>query len=315
MFVDFDSSLLDDLEFKEDSVREVIIVPMLTRLGYAPSGEHRVVRSKILTHPFIYAGTRKLPIKLIPDYTLTSGGKVILVLDAKGPKEDVLSREAVQQVYSYAIHPEVKSQHFALCNGKRLVVFSVDQSDPILSVDYAGFVPRWEEIERFLSPRTLREPSLRRFAPDFGCALSRLGLSEGAEVVLMPAGINLVGRLDDRLMTAGANVEFAGKQHCVSFDFDRRFLPAMLSGLPNELASAFANALERAPFQAAAELVIELDLRTALGAEILGEKESFRPLIIKEVLVSRFNPMPMIEEQSNFPPNLFRLRKAFTVSK
>ena len=35
MFPDCDPSLFDDMEFKEDSVREVIIAPILARLGYS----------------------------------------------------------------------------------------------------------------------------------------------------------------------------------------------------------------------------------------------------------------------------------------
>ena len=89
-------------------MREVIITPILNRLGYSLSGINRVIRSKSLAHPFIYAGIRKVPINLIPDYTLISDEKTVLVLDAKHPKEDVLSRANVQQAYSYAIHPEVK---------------------------------------------------------------------------------------------------------------------------------------------------------------------------------------------------------------
>jgi hypothetical protein len=51
MFSDFDHSLLNIPEFKEDSVREVIIVPILSRLGYTSSGTDRVIRSKTLVHP------------------------------------------------------------------------------------------------------------------------------------------------------------------------------------------------------------------------------------------------------------------------
>jgi predicted type IV restriction endonuclease len=126
VFPDFDPSLLDNPEFKEDSVREVIITPILSRLGYTPSGSDRVVRSKALVHPFIYAGTRQVPITLIPDYTLLSEEKPVCVLDAKRPSEDILSRKHIQQAYSYAIHPEMKCADFALCNGRQLAVFSVD---------------------------------------------------------------------------------------------------------------------------------------------------------------------------------------------
>lgn len=315
MFPDFDPSLFDDPEFKEDSVREVIIAPILTRLGYSPSGEHRVVRSKVLEHPFIYAGTRQLPVKMIPDYTLKSSDRVVLVLDAKQPREDVLSRESVQQVYSYAIHPEVKSEHFALCNGKRLVVFNVNQSDPILVVEYPDFEKAWEEIDKYLSPRMLREPILRRFAPDYGCALARFGLAEGEGVTLLPASFDLVAKVDEKMMTAAANVEFGGKPHCVSFDFERRLLPSMLSCLPDELAEAFSNALERAPFEADAGLLIELDLETKLGPEIQVEAEIFRPLIVQKVISSRLNLLPLANKTSDRPAHVFRLREAFVPTR
>jgi hypothetical protein len=247
---------------------------------------------------------------LIPDYSLKSGDRVILILDAKQPREDVLRREAVQQAYSYAIHPEIKSEHFALCNGRRLAVFSVDQSDPILVVDYEDFENEWDEIVRFLSPKMLKEPILRRFAPDFGCAIARLGLEEGASVTLFPARFNLLARLDDKMMSATANVELAGKPHCVSFDFDKKLLPSILSCLPSELAEAFSDALNRAPFQAAAELALELNLHTKLGSEIELESESFRPLLVEEVINSRFDPSPWVNEASDIPDHVFQLRKA-----
>lgn len=108
MFGNFDPRLLDDPEFKEDAVREVIIAQMLDRLGYQPSGQTRVVRSKTLVHPFIYIRKSKHPVTTIPDYTLLHEDKPILILEAKSPAEDVLNRANIQQAYSYAIHPEIR---------------------------------------------------------------------------------------------------------------------------------------------------------------------------------------------------------------
>ena len=313
MFTDFDPALLDDPEFKEDSVREVIITPLLSRLGYSPSGSNRVVRSKSLSHPFIYAGTRKVPVTLIPDYTLLSDQKILLVLDAKRPTEDVLSRANVQQAYSYAIHPEIKSQYFSLCNGKSLVIFSVDDNAPLLVVPLSEFESKWDAIEKHLSPKHLKNPMLRRFAPDFGCALSRLGLADNASITLLPLQLNLFAKLDDNMLTATANTEFAGKPHCASFDFDSKLLPQILAGLPAPLADAFTQALSRAPFRAAAELAIELDVHTKLGQEIQGVYESYRPLIIETVIAARFNPQPLANEATDIPDGVFRLRKAYII--
>ena len=62
MFAEFDFSLLDSPDFKEDSVREEIVMPILTALGYSRSGTNKILSSKKLTHPFVQtgSGTRKI---------------------------------------------------------------------------------------------------------------------------------------------------------------------------------------------------------------------------------------------------------------
>ena len=313
MFSGFNHTLLDDPGFKEDSVREIIITPLLTRLGYSPSGPNRIIRSKSLKHPFIYAGTRKCPITLIPDYTLLHDTTALLVLDAKRPTEDVLKRENVQQAYSYAIHPEIKSQHFALCNGKSLAIFNVDVSEPLLVVAFEDYESKWTEIERYLAPRFLKQPLLRRFAPDFGSALKRMGLRETTKFTILGAQLNMFARVNDELMTATSNCEFVDIPHCTSFDFHPKLLPKLLEGIPEPLALQFRDALSRAPFQAAAELTIEVDIDTKLGEEIEGPHEKFIPLIIENVHASRFNHTPLAKEATDIPDYIFRLRKAYMI--
>jgi hypothetical protein len=264
-------------------------------------------------HPFIYVGTRKHPVTLIPDYTLLNGETPLLVLDAKSPTENVLSRENVLQAYSYAIHPEIKCQHFALCNGKKLAVFNVDSADPLLVVSFEEYESKWPEIEKYLAPRFLKQPSLRKFAPDFGYAIIRLGLAENAKITMFDVQLNLFGRVTDELLTATSNCDFAGTPHCVSFDFHRKLLPEILAGLPEPLASAFQLALSRHPFQAAAELAIELDIEAKLGPKTDGHVEKFIPIIIKRVLASRFNHTPLAGEATDIPGHIFRLLKMYTV--
>lgn len=112
--IDF-STLKDNLEFKEDSVREVIILPLLKYLGYR---QENIVRSLTLRHPFLKQGSnRKIPIHLIPDYVFKIENNYAWVLDAKGPRENILDEEYVGQAYSYAVHPEIRTNYFALCNG------------------------------------------------------------------------------------------------------------------------------------------------------------------------------------------------------
>jgi len=303
----------DDPDFKEDSVRELVIVPILSRLGYLPHGEARVLRSKTLRQPFIRVGTRNHPVTIIPDYTLLLNDKPVLVLDAKGPNEGVLNPMHVQQAYSYAVHPEIRCRDFALCNGRELAVFSTDQAAPLFHLAFEEFESRWDEIVKYMSPEYLAEPARRKFAPDFGFKLHQLGFSQDSALIMLGTRLNLFGRVNDNLITASANTEFTGEPHCVSFDFPPSMLPAIVSGLPQPLAAQFCDALGRAPFMAAAGLVIELDLVAHLGPETQGQSESFMPLIIEEVRASRFNPEPVHEDPNDVPPHVFKLRDAFVI--
>ena len=95
MFGHFDFSILADVDFKEDAVREELIVPILNRLGYSATGEHRILRSKPLVHPFVYIVTKQFKVNIIPDYLLSVAGSIKWVLDAKAPAEDILSGKHV----------------------------------------------------------------------------------------------------------------------------------------------------------------------------------------------------------------------------
>ena len=57
---------------------------------------------------------KKIPIKLVPDYSLKIEANFAWVLDAKSPDKKIIDSDNVDQVYSYATHPEIRSTYFAL---------------------------------------------------------------------------------------------------------------------------------------------------------------------------------------------------------
>ncbi|RVD35885.1 DNA methylase [Mesorhizobium sp. M4B.F.Ca.ET.019.03.1.1] len=152
-----DLATLDDPDFKEDAVREEIVHPLLTALGYASSGKNRIIRSKSLSHPFVMIGTTKRPITVIPDYLLSVDEKYRWVLDAKGPRESVTSGDNVLQAYSYAIHPEIRTRLFALCNGKEFALFEVENREPLLLFPLAELAEFWRPLNDLLRPEAFRK--------------------------------------------------------------------------------------------------------------------------------------------------------------
>lgn len=153
LFKNFDFSQLNSPDFKEDSVREVVILPLLHALGYQ---ESQIIRSKSLQHPFLKVGSKKRLITLIPDYLLKIEENFAWVLDAKAPHQLISHGENVEQVYSYAIHPEVRTKFFALCNGREFCLFRVDVAEPILYFQLTELDDYFEKLSRYLSPSSFQ---------------------------------------------------------------------------------------------------------------------------------------------------------------
>lgn len=151
---EFDFDLLDSDEFKEDSVREELVLPILRALGYGTSGAARIVRARKLKHPFIKVGSRKRPVTTIPDYIMTVNGRNGFILDAKSPDEMITDGENVEQAFSYAIHPDVRVSYFALCNGRDLTVFHVSHRLAVLSVPLQELDAHWARVVQLLGPQT-----------------------------------------------------------------------------------------------------------------------------------------------------------------
>lgn len=148
-------SLKDNHEFKEDSVREVLILPLLKYLGY---GEDNIVRSLTLQHPFLKIGSnKKRPIHLVPDYVLRIENRYAWVLDAKGPRENLLDEDYVGQVYSYAVHPEIRSNYFALCNGIEFSLYRTDgNNEPVLFFQLDEIDFYIDKLKNLLSPNSFQ---------------------------------------------------------------------------------------------------------------------------------------------------------------
>ena len=141
-------------DFKEDSAREVIILPMLKQLGYK---HHNIVRSKSLKHPYLKVGSnKKLPITLIPDYLMKVEENFAWVLDAKAPTQRVDDSNHIEQVYTYASHPEIRSTYFSLCNGLDFALYRRDSDGPRLTFSLDEIEHFWDELVALLSPSSFQ---------------------------------------------------------------------------------------------------------------------------------------------------------------
>jgi 16S rRNA G966 N2-methylase RsmD len=75
------------------------------------------------------------------------------VLDAKAPNQKVVNDDNVEQVYSYAMHPEIRSNYFALCNGLEFACFRTTETNkPVLYFRINEINDYWQTLQKTLSP-------------------------------------------------------------------------------------------------------------------------------------------------------------------
>ncbi|WP_300449607.1 DNA methyltransferase [uncultured Helicobacter sp.] len=127
----FNFSLLDSAGFKEDSVREFIISPLLKALGFVlkikNANKLEMALSVPLSKPTITGSNEKITFTRFPDYVLYLDKKAHCVLDAKAPSVKVdMQSKAERQAFYYAINAELKAPYYALCNGKNFNLFETN---------------------------------------------------------------------------------------------------------------------------------------------------------------------------------------------
>jgi hypothetical protein len=285
LYDDFNWNLLDDPGFKEDAVREELISPLLTRLGYSASGPCRIHRSKSLKHPFVYLGSKSHRIELIPDYLFEVGGHHRWILDAKAPSENLYEGKNPQQAYSYAIHPDVRTRYFALCNGRNFVIFDIFLLKPILTFPLKNIAQHWKDLVGFVGSEKF-SGSIDQLNPDLGLHLHRLGMSHFESMYFVGIAVPMIARIsEDNFMISG-QYRFGEEVFCASFDFHQSLLSQLTNLLPEPALTLAKQSLYHEPFQVDLRAILpHVTIKCKLGIQIemtRDRKEEFCPLIVTQ---------------------------------
>ncbi len=298
LYDDFDFRLLADPEFREDSVREELVAPLLKALGYSASPPYRIIRSKKLEHPYVYFGTVKKNITIVPDYVLERDGQYAWILDAKAPAENIDTGKNVEQAYSYAMHRDVRVPLYGLCNGRKLIVFHVTQEKPVIDIPLQEIKASWQRILTILGCKSAWTQGLRPgFLPDFGLALSKAGLAESADgkkyfQVFLSLPIMTAAKVEDNLYSLNAPIGSAlfddNQGECMaSFDFGPDLYQSFLDQFDPELSERVKFALSRQPYRCRFQRATspELTFVAELADKTFtNQNESYRPFVVTEFI-------------------------------
>lgn len=281
---EFDFSALAGPEFKEDSVREEIISPILSALGYASTGEYKTVRSRALQHPYVSIGSIKRKITIVPDYLLEVRSKPQWILDAKAPWENLDDFNHISQAYSYAIHRDVRVNWYALCNGHELRIFHVADMDstPRFIYEINKIQKWWPDFFRNFSPPLIFSKTRGEYKKDLGVHLLKLKVPKEKRLVFVGVPVAIVSRVYDDLYAISAAVGSEADEYVATFDFNGTQLEQLLSILPEPFNDLIRQTVKHGP---GATAHFSTDVHPAVVIEAVqggnmeeNEKEHYIPL-------------------------------------
>jgi hypothetical protein len=288
IFGRFDFSCVDDAEYKEDAVREDIIAPLLRRIGYSPGGPNKIIRSRSLTHPYALFGSKKRKIKIIPDYILEVEDEPCFVLDAKSPSQGITRGDNVAQVYSYAIHPEIRAWNYGLCNGRSLALFEVSSIKPKQIYDLTNLDDTTIlDINQKLNPRTIKSNVILDYNLDGGTYLHfvmdiPLNMDLHFFDVLIP---NLGMISEDHYTISVVCTNMADRDLMFTFDFDKSLYTKLLSQLSPAVANVVQQDMKSQPFiykNTTNPPSTHIDCRLTAEPPFTRTGEMFFPLQVKD---------------------------------
>lgn len=283
----FDYNLLENSEFKEDSVREEIVIPIIKGLGYNANKPNQIIRSRNLIHPFVSIGSQKKKIYIIPDYLFEVDKKPVWILDAKAPSESIIKSKNVEQAYSYAIHPEVRARFFSLCNGKEFVLYSVDEMNPLIHFKMQALPLYWESLKGILAPENVLSKDNLTYLKDLGLHLKRLGFEKFQSLVFPKVPVTNITQLEKGMYTINVGgVTLDENRYVATFDFDLEVLKQMIGKIPLEGIDKLLDWNKEGRISVNfPDMAYLLNLDCEVGQKLEeNDKEIFLPLKINRIL-------------------------------
>ncbi|MCL2052818.1 MAG: type I restriction enzyme HsdR N-terminal domain-containing protein [Oscillospiraceae bacterium] len=283
--IDFDSL---PIHFKEDAVREEILLPLLNALGYSRFDSiNKIISEYTLEDPFVTKGTKKRKIGMTPDYIIQIKGKNIFIIEAKAPSANITEGKHVEQAHSYANHRDVDSEIFVLCNGRELTVFNTRKATLIFKLSFAtADKEKWGTLYELLSPAAFTFPNVFNYKPDYGVWCAKSGLSLDMVHHFYGIHVDCIAKPSDSLYSIQATVLRNGEKYYASFDFKLSLFEAFVLQIPKEKRDVVKHSLTHYPYKYEANCEtdsFELSFSAMLGVEVLQDKhgvETFIPLNI-----------------------------------
>ena len=147
----------------EASVEDLFASRLIRDLGYE---DVEIAQKRTIQPVEVALGSRR--VRYAPDYILSAAGRPRVVVDAKGPGENLLSWVGQCVSYCSTINRRYSDGNpvrmFILTSGLQTLAFSVDHGDPVAEADFADCIDgnaKFEKLKAVLQPSAVVVPEIK----------------------------------------------------------------------------------------------------------------------------------------------------------
>jgi hypothetical protein len=164
--------MLEHLKTEMD-VREVVIRPLLEKLGYSPA---MVITERPLIYNRFFLGGKKpktdRPLRGRADYICEASPRLRWVIEAKAPGE--ITDDEREQAYSYAVHAEIRAVLFCVISATHFEVYqtlATPETALLLSFTWEERDKMFDSLANIVSPAAIKR-DFKEYVIDSGVALA-----------------------------------------------------------------------------------------------------------------------------------------------
>lgn len=172
-------------DMNETDVREMIVRPLLNRLGYEHGTENTIRTEQTFRYEKAFLGRKNTakdpPLVGRADYILEIASVGRWVVEVKSPAEQ-LDQDVVEQAHTYAAHPEVCALFFMVTNGQSFRLYRTGSlNTPLMSWNFDDIEEMFLPLSNLVGPDAIRR-KMELLKPDLG---KPLGQGLGSEVQII----------------------------------------------------------------------------------------------------------------------------------
>lgn len=207
------------------------------------------------------------------------------LFEAKSPTEEITDTKHIEQAYSYAIHPEIRVNYFALCNGHHFSLYNISRPKPLFHFSLRAIDLYRGMLKELLGPTKVFTYPDETLSKDLGLHIKRLGFKNSDTILIIGSNPLFIIKYDDNLFSYSSPVGDGKAAYLGTYDFDLEVAKQLRPILGERNFIQLMQPTNGRQLRFNLDRKLNLNIRIALPEQenlIENDKEIYLPLSIKE---------------------------------